>query len=501
MSERFPELNAERKRETDRRSRAQDVIGKNVNIELEARILGAIINHGDRALTHLGDLEVQDFFNPKHQAIFTAVRNLEAARTPIDVATLDVELQRMGRDKAVESPAYLGTIMLDHVGMAPSTVAYYVDDLRSLRTSREVALAADRILTWAGDAGTRGNELIDEAMGELSRVTTPMKAHEEVTIATIAVKQVERIVAWDSATDAQREAMLPRIPWGIPSLDAETGGGPCGLVTVVGARPGVGKTTLMVNMALRTSEPGIVFTNEDDPDEDLGAVMLAWRARVDSRRIHDMTLTPIERASVIQAAEWLEAKNHVRFVRAAGMNIHQMKRIAATDQQRRGTRWMWVDYLQNMPASPGARSKDGKRTYEIQEIMQTGQTFAADTGMMVAFNSQISRDAAKEFRPGEGGKPPKPSRPSMHHFRDSGAIEACGKLILALHRDPDKPNNTIEVIVLKNRRGAAQTNRGPRVVDLECLYEFGYLGDAPIQYTAASPTRFDNTPHPSEYGQ
>jgi len=457
-------------------------------------VIAAICVNGEKAMHLLGDIELPDFFNPRHQVILSAARNLECARAPIDLVTLDVEIRRMGKAEAVDSPYYLAQITLKHTGMLYS-LPRHAEELRNLRTARELVGACERIRVWATDGETYGSDLLDEAMGEISRVTLPVVTEADVTIATVAATQASRIVAWDSATEEEREKMLPRIPWGIDSLDTETGGIPCGLVTVVGARPGVGKTTLLVNFALRTNEPGIIFTNEDDPDEDLGAAMLSWVARVDSRRIRDMTLSTIERAQVVQAADVLSQKGHVRFIRAGGMTVHQMRRIAVADRLRRGTRWGWIDYLQNVPAS--TRSKDGKRTYEIQEIMQTLQTFTGETGMAFGVNSQISRDVAKETEKRNDGKP-KGGRPRMDHFRDSGAIEACGKQILALHRDQDKPESTIECIVLKNRRGAAQTNRGPRVVDLECLYEFSYLGDLRPRWSTQAPSRFDAAPFPSD---
>lgn len=470
-------------------------IDKTHNQEVEQAVIAVLCMHGAKALDLMGDVEVDDFYNPKHQLYFIAARNLECSRTPIDPTTLDIELRRLGKAEAAESPHYPLQLILKHTCVV-HTLATHVEELRNLRTSRELLQACDRIRIWATDGMTHGNALLDEALGEISRVALPTKTVADITIASVAAGQAERIAAWGSATAEERERLLPRIPWGIDTLDVETGGIPCGLVTVIGARPGIGKTTLLVNFALRTQEPGLIFTNEDDPDEDLGAAMLSWVARVDSRRIRDMSFTPIEQAQVLQAAAFLKTKPHVRFVRAGGMNIHQMRRIAVTDRQRRGTRWMWIDYVQNVP--PSTKSRDGKRTYEIQEIMQTCQTFAGETGMAIGVNSQISRDVSKETERRADGKA-KAGRPRMDHFRDSGAIEACGKLIVAMHRDPEKPNDVIEAVILKNRRGAAQTNRGPRTVDLQCLYEYSYLGDAAHAAPSwSSSSRFDNVPLPTE---
>lgn len=442
------------------RKRWREALTLAKNTDAEASVIGGVLLRND-VLTVLDDLDGDHFWDPRHRFVFEAIRELQAADKPIDVVMVGERLERAGRFEAVGGYAFLGELALRVP--TPDNVEHYKGVVREHAITRKVLGVSSEAPEFATD-GLVGEDLLDRMLKRLGDVERSTVGSDLVTIGSVVAEEDDAIERWINEPDSRD---LPRLPWRVRALDEETGGVPIGLVTVLGARPGVGKSTLLLNFAMRREpdEPGLLFTNEDDPREDMAVKFIAWEARIDSRRIRERDLSSHEREVVRRARASIEARlSHVRLVRAAGMTSKEMRRIAVADKRKRGTRWVGIDYLQNMP-----REANTKITYAIRADMQRFQVTALEERLAWIVCSQISREAAKE-KDQQG----KARRPALYDFRDSGAIEECGKQILAVHPNPEKPDDQLEVVNLKNVRGASRS-----WVDVLVDLSTSYIGDVP----------------------
>lgn len=141
------------------------------NVECEASILGGIIVRNSCLTEDLDRVEIEDFYHPQHRIVFEAVRNLQAAHKPIDVVTLEAEIQKRGKLGAIGGIAFLGELCLRVP--TPDNVRSYRDTVLQLSNNRRAILklydAAERAHTWQHDPG----ELITEIIGDLQRIARP----------------------------------------------------------------------------------------------------------------------------------------------------------------------------------------------------------------------------------------------------------------------------------------------------------------------------------------
>jgi replicative DNA helicase len=452
------------------------VIAEAKNLDAEQSVCGGVLLRNE-VLALLPELEVDHFFDPKNRAVFSAIRQLEARRVAVDTLTLEHELRAMSKFDALPV-GYIAELALRVP--TPDNVVHYARVVMDHALTRRVLITCSRADELVRGGVTAG-ELLDEVIGELGRHAQPTREREVMTIESVTNAEIDRIMAWSRGEGEQAD--LPRLSWGIPSLDKATGGVPVGLMTALGARPGVGKTLTLSNFAWRTNEPGTLLSNEDDPKEDLAIGFIALVTRIDSRRLRDRELSADEFRQVDEAREQLR-RGHVRLVSIAGWSWERIRRLIVFEKARRGIRWWGLDYLNNVP--PDARDRNEKRTYQIQNIMQGGQTLCAEEQLAGIVCCQIGRSVDGDGREKASGKT---RRPRMSDFKDSAAIDACSKLMIALHQNADKRavyENQVEAVILKNRRG-----KTGRIVDLECIYEYGYLGELhamPSVVSAAHPS-------------
>lgn len=434
-------------------------IVKAQNADAEASILGGILLRNE-VLAMLGELETDHFYDPRHKAVFAAVRALEALKQPIDTVTVESRLEADGKLDAIGGVAFLGDLAMRVP--TPSNVEAYAKIVRDHAITRATLLTCSRAGSAVTSEALAGEELLDEMIAELARIDRP-HARQEMTIASVVDAQVTAINAW--MTGNRDESTLPRIPWGIASVDAVIDGAPIGQVAVIGARPGVGKTLWFTNFGMRTDEPGVVLTNEDDPEQDLAVSFLAWQAKVDTRRLYARELSQAEWQDVARAHAVIRNRTHVRLERAAGWTWRDCERRIRFLFHKFGIRWFALDYLQQLQGDPKE-----KRTYQIQAACEGAQRLCADLRIAGMISSQITRP---EKRSSDGRQQPAaPARPTMHELKDSSAIESCAKQIILLHPNADKPQGQIEALIPKVRRAKAM-----QVIDLECDYRYAYLGD------------------------
>jgi len=425
------------------------------NVEAEASILGGIILRNE-VLSNLDTIEVEDFYDNRHKVVFQAIRNLEAAARPIDVVTLENEIEKAGKLDAIGGVAFLGELTL-RVPTVDNVVTY-AEIVTDKHQARKLMLAAGEISERGYDDNLEVRDYLDDAEAKIFEVTQrrdktgpePLKGLVKKVFSSLD----ERFKSADGITG---------VPTGFADLDSRTAGLQPTELIILAARPAMGKTSfamsLAQNAATRQSDgsggwPCLVFSLEMSSTQ-LAERMLCSEARVDSSALRrgqlqrqDMTNLTYAAASLSKAPILIDDTPalSLRELRARARRFRSNKELFGDKQFG----LILIDYLQLMRGSPQAAK--ASREQEISEISRGLKALAKELHCPVLALSQLNRSLEQRTD----------KRPQLSDLRESGAIEQDADVILFIYRDvvynkeAENPN-VAEVIIGKNRHGATGT--------------------------------------------
>ena len=421
--------------------------------DAEQAVIGAILID-NRTLASVPNLEVDDFATGDHKILFTAIRNLEAQGLPIDLVTLGGEIDRWAKVRGLNSMRLDATIGACALRCpAPENVPHYAEILRRHRTTRETKRALASLLGQAERGELEGDELVAEASGEILRLTMGSGNEDPgANTARIIRDECDRI-----AFEEGQEGTSAGMPTGLRGLDVLTGGIPFAVTTLVLARPGHGKTTLVHNMAWCASVLGndtpLLYSYEDN-HQSFAQRSIAQSSGVPTERIRTREFQQGDMTKMAQARARMLSRREI-IVRAAGMGVDELIRDARSRRLRGSTdgstvgRLVIVDYVQKMPEPSGST-----RNERLGVLSRKLSEFASKDGIAVVVCSQVNRSVEKRDD----------HIPSLSDARDCGELEQDCKLALGLYR-PCKyeapptgekgraPETLLELHVLKNHNG------------------------------------------------
>lgn len=419
------------------------------DVTAEESVLGGILLRNE-ALALLPRLEVQDFYSPKHQAVFVAMRNLEAAAAPIDHVTLEGELERMGRWQATGLDV-IGNL-LKHCPTVENT-QHYASILASHRLSREVMRACLDIAEAVRGGTLEGDEAVQAAVTKLMAVKT-RKADPGRTVTELIRAELSSI-----ARDVMNNAPESGVSTGVEVLDRNTGGYPVGSVSVVLGATGHGKSTLLGNGARAGAAAGdlaLVYSFED-PHKFWAQRAIAQESGVPTEVIarryglHDdkarvervFAARQAKRGEVIIPSSQWSADEVIRDVQ-----YRRARDLALTNKRRRCS--VWVDYVQVIRLE---MHRNGNREQGIAHAMDRLSWLAQGCGTgepedecAVILGSQVKQVVIDEKRP-----------PRLNDGADSFSIAKVCKFMLGINRpskyDPSADSTRGRIDVLKRNQG------------------------------------------------
>ncbi len=430
------------------------------NLEAERSSLGGVLIKPSAFDEVATSLTADDFYLPAHREIFDAMLALDKRRTPIDVVALADELKVRGALPRLEGgQAYL--VDLANAVPTAENINHYVRLVREKATLRRlIGTMAEYQSRAYGDFG-EFELFLDEAENAVFKVAQQQRREGYRAVGDMMGGVLEGI----EIRGRERQAVTG-VPTGFTRLDELTAGLQPENLIVVAARPGVGKTSFAVNVAMNAAikhqVPVLIFSLEMSSYE-LMERMLAGQAAIDSTKL---------RRGLIEYAEW---KNKIF---PAGMEISKapiliddsaapsIMEIRAKARRFRGDQRYFpakaanpdmpsrpplglvvIDYLQLARGAGGRR--DDNREREIAEISRGLKALAKDLKVPIIAVSQLNRGLEKRDD----------KRPQLSDLRESGAIEQDADLILFIHRDemfnPESASKgKAELIVGKHRNGA-----------------------------------------------
>ena len=417
------------------------------NIEAEKSVLAACMLNSNAIDEIASKLTSDSFSRPAHQRIFEGMLDLNARHVPIDQISLAERLSAEGQLEAVGGRAYL--IELANNTLALTNWKSHTEIVKRTSVQRDLVYASVNINALAYDAPDDTNEVIEEAEKMLLDVTQKRVSSTFQNIDDLlsrAFDEIEKLV--------NNRAQMAGVPTGFADLDKLFWGLRGGDLLILAARPGVGKTSFALNLAVNAAKSGApvaLFSLEMGANQLVQRILCA-EARVNLGRLRQGDLSEGDWNAIMNAATTLSGLD-LSIDDTPGLTLLEMRAKARRQLRDKEQGLIIVDYLQLM--QPPASRRDFNRAVEVAEISRGLKVLAKELNMPVLALSQLSR--AVEMR---GSK-----RPQLSDLRESGSIEQDADIVMFIDRSMDeveaesdnRPDfGTAEIIVAKHRNGATR---------------------------------------------
>jgi replicative DNA helicase len=362
------------------------------DLEAEATTLSDLLIHGTEALGRVKDfLRAEHYYLGRNSYVYASILAVAEAGSPVDVTTVGSHLRQVGRIEQVGGLAYLTEIMQGTA--AVQNIVTHARIIHDRWRDRQIIATAQRIAS-RGYLGVEDTQAYaDDAVRSLASVArmSVVKAVES------NVDTIKRILAAAQARAESKTKVPLGIPTGLSAYDDEWGGLHGSEVTTVVARPGVGKTSLALQLlaTIATSGIGVHMFSQDSPRDDVVTDLISHVAKVDSKRFRKGELTGPEWNRIAEAASTVgtwsftiddSRKIHVGQIRARAL-------AAADDAMRKDRRPLGlviVDYIQQLVAPPGME-RARKHEY-IGHAASEIKTLARNLRIPVLVLAQQKRD-------------------------------------------------------------------------------------------------------------
>jgi replicative DNA helicase len=401
--------------------------------EAEESVLGALLLDKDAIIGIAEFLDPSDFYDDRHREIFECALELYEERIPIDVLTISERLKKRKVLKKVGGVSYL----VEVANQVPTAahVEHYGKIVKDAATKRSLMKAASTLVELSMDEGLAAEELLDKAESEVFSLT---QRHLHKGFAPVRDALAE---SFDRLDELHKQAEgLRGVPTGFKDLDDTLAGLQKSNLIIIAARPGIGKTTLALNisqnLAVKHKRPVGFFSLEMSKEELVDRLLVA-QADIDAWRLKTGKLSEDDFTNLSNAmGELAEAPLFIDDTPA--LSILEMRTKARRLQVEAGVDLIIIDYLQL------ARSRQlENRVQEVSEISQGLKNLARELKIPVIAISQLSR--AVEQR-GE-------KRPQLADLRESGSIEQDADVVMFLWKESEDNPENLNLDIAKHRNG------------------------------------------------
>ncbi len=424
-----------------------DGLGLPYSLEAEQAVLGAILVE-PHCINDVADaLRAEHFYLPEHQSIYRVMSEKMNENRTIDFVTVLEALKSQGFFAGEEGKAYL-LKLAQTVPFIPN-LPNYIKIVREKFDARQLILASREIISDAMDPSAEADDLLESAEQKIYAIRQGKQTGGLVHIRDVIASNYEMYTKLNSS---ERDKYVG-IPSGISTLDSITTGLNRSDLIIVGARPGMGKTSFILNIARNVAvqqNRTVAIFNLEMSREQMVNRLLSSEARVPSKNLRTGTLSADEWTRIATASSAL-CKAPIYLDETADITVPEMK---ARLRRVKNLGFVVVDYLQLMHSA----KKSDNRAQEVSEITRSLKIMAKELDVPIMVAAQLSRAPEKQ-----GGS----HRPGLSDLRESGSIEQDADQVLFIYRegyyssqqeDPSAVSqNTSEIIVAKNRHGELGT--------------------------------------------
>ena len=416
------------------------------SLEAEQAVLGCILMEPSAINVAMDLLTADQFYLPEHQAIYRVMTDKMMASQTIDLVTVLEALKGEGFFSGEEGKAYL--FKLAQIVPSINNLRNYAAIVREKYQVRQLIKASREIVEEAMDPGADPAELIDAAEQRIFNIRENKQTEGLIPIKDVLASNFDMY----SKLAGSERSLYVGIPTGFSGLDNITTGLNRSDLIIVGARPGMGKTCFILNIARNVAllqNRTVAVFNLEMSREQMVNRFLSTEARISGKKLRTGLLSSDEWTRLAQKADVL-CKAPIYLDDTASITVPEIK---ARLRRLNGVSCAVIDYLQLMRSSKNIEN----RTQEVSEITRALKIMAKELNIPIIVAAQLARSTEKQSN----------HRPALADLRESGSIEQDADQVLFLFRDeyyinekknPDEVEiGTAEVIVSKNRHGELGT--------------------------------------------
>ena len=410
------------------------------SLEGEQAVLGSMLIDPECIKDVMDKLQPGDFYLRQNREIFEAIYSMFSYARPVDGITVAEELRKNGTYDEQTTRRYLAELM--EITPTSANVMEYVKIVRDKALLRGVAIAASEITAMVQEGIGTAADTLDAAEQKIFAVRRGQSAQDMVPISRVLPDVLERL---GEMTESQDH--LPGLSSGFSALDAKITGLNKSDLLLLAARPGMGKTSFALNIALnvaRSSRKTVAVFSLEMSAEQLVTRILSGEALVENYRL---------RTGNLRETDWQKIAAAASVLNQLDIRVDDNPMLSAADMNAKCRRLdnlglVVIDYLQLMTSAGDKSNRGENRQQVVSDISRMMKIMAKELNVPVICLSQLSR--ANEKRDDK--------RPMLSDLRESGAIEQDADIVMFLYRDDyynedSEKHNIAECIIAKNRHG------------------------------------------------
>ncbi len=414
------------------------------SLEAEQAVLGSMLIDSRCVAEVIGILRPDDFFLQQNRDIYETIYSMFNYSETIDPVTVLDRLQQRGVGNE-RMPQYLMQLM--EITPTAANVAHYANIVRDKALMRNLAVAAGDIRETVFEGTGTATEIMEVAEKKIYALRNGNTGDSLQHIGTVMINVFDRLDELSRMDQA-----FPGLSTGLKDLDKKINGLNDSDLMLIAARPGMGKTSMALNIALavaKKTDKTVAFFSLEMSREQLALRLLSNESFVDNQKLVTGKLTEEEWTNISMASAAL-SQTDIRVDDNPSISVAEMN---AKCRRLDNLGLVLIDYLQLMTsAGTGQTSNNANRVQVVSDISRALKIMAKELNVPVICLSQLSR--ANESRTDK--------RPMLSDLRESGAIEQDADEVMFIYRDdyynPDTPEkNVAEIIVAKNRHGETGT--------------------------------------------
>ena len=414
------------------------------SLEAEQSVIGSMIMDQDAIVTAMEILLQEDFYHKQYGILFDAMIELYSSGQPVDLVTLQNKLKEKDVPQEVSSLEFFGEL----VRAVPTSAngKYYCNIVKENSMKRKLIRVTEEIENECYAGKESLESVLDKTEHDIFALLSSRTGGDYVPIRQVVMNALEKI-----EKASQQDGNVTGIPTGFIDLDYRTAGLQPSDLVLIAARPSMGKTAFVLNIAqyvaFHENMCTAIFSLEMSKEQ-LVNRLFSLESRVDAQALRTGNLSDADWAKLVEGAGII-GDSELIIDDTPGISISEMRSKCRKYKLEHDLKLIIIDYLQLMSGS--GRSTDS-RQQEISDISRSLKALARELNVPVLALSQLSR--AVEQRPDH--------RPMLSDLRESGAIEQDADVVMFIYRDDYYNKDTelkgiSEIIIAKQRNGPIGT--------------------------------------------
>lgn len=476
------ENQSENKRKTDRNpanriSSSNSIINELGRIppqavDVEQAVIGAMLLEKNAVSDTIDMLKPESFYDPKHQYIYNAIRDLFGSSSAIDLLTVINKLKQSGELEAAGGAAYVSSLTARVASSAH--IEYHARIIAEKYIKRELIRVSSNIIKDSYDDTKDVLDVLGEAEGQLFAIAENNMKNSVDTMQSAVRQAIQEI-----EIASQNKSGISGIPTGFRDLDRLTSGWQRSDMIVIAARPAMGKTAFVLSMARNTAvdyNMGVAIFSLEMSSVQLVKRLIASEARLGAEKLRKGDLKDHEFQQLHTRISKL-ATAPIFIDDTPGISVFDLRAKCRRLKMQYGIDMVIIDYLQLMTV--GGSKGVGSREQEISTISRSIKEIAKELNVPIIALSQLSRSV--EQRGGD-------KRPVLSDLRESGAIEQDADIVSFIYRpeyygfnqtDEGESNAGVgEIIIAKHRNGGLDTVRLRFIGEFARFEDYDKMGES-----------------------